>query len=365
MTARASWWAVRQMRREHASVLGLARQLGTTWKTVWRAVKPLLEVMDADPTRFNGVETLGVDQHIWHHVSIKDRGPKELTGMLDLTRDAKGNTRARLLDSAPGRSGAVYTEWLMERGHAFKAGVKIATLDPFPGYKNAIDDQFEDPVAVVDAFHIVKLGGQALDEVRRGVQQETLGHRGRQGDPLYALRLALRCGIERLTERQGARITAAIDANEAHVESSSPGSRPSSCAPRSTTRTSLRAAESQSTSWPPSPPARSPRSPASDEHCVRRVHRFWPTSPPAAPNNGGTEAVIIWTPPGAVSDVADGPDPVRQRHVVWSAYLTGQLTDSVVPQRLSPVGQPRRAASKTCIRRKGAGQSPHFPAGSR
>ena len=218
LTTRAAWWATRQLRREHASVLGLARQLGTTWKTVWRSVKPLLEVMDADPTRFDGVETLGVDEHVWHHVSPVKRGPKGLTGMVDLTRDEKGKTRARLLDLVPGRSGPVYRDWLQERGEAFAAGVKIATLDPFQGYKNAIDDELQDAVAVVDAFHVVKLGGQALDEVRRRVQQETLGHRGRKGDPLYGIRLALRCGIERLTERQRARITAAIDANEAHVE---------------------------------------------------------------------------------------------------------------------------------------------------
>lgn len=56
LTTRACWWAVRQLRREHASVLGLARQLGTTWKTVWRSIRPLLEVMDADPSRFDGVE---------------------------------------------------------------------------------------------------------------------------------------------------------------------------------------------------------------------------------------------------------------------------------------------------------------------
>lgn len=82
------------MRRAHASVLGLARQLGTSWKTVWRAIKPLLEAMDADPARFDGVEILGVDEHIWHHASIKERGPKELTGMVKLTRDEKGRTRA-------------------------------------------------------------------------------------------------------------------------------------------------------------------------------------------------------------------------------------------------------------------------------
>src|SRR4051794_17843626 len=41
LTARACRWAIVQLRREHASVAGLARQLGTTWRTVWCSVKPL------------------------------------------------------------------------------------------------------------------------------------------------------------------------------------------------------------------------------------------------------------------------------------------------------------------------------------
>jgi len=43
LSARACWWAMRQLRREHASVAGIARQLGTTRRTVWRAVEPLLQ----------------------------------------------------------------------------------------------------------------------------------------------------------------------------------------------------------------------------------------------------------------------------------------------------------------------------------
>ena len=85
----------------------------------------------------------------------------------------------------------MHENWLAERGEDFRAGVRIATLDPFQGYKNAIDDQLQDATSVLDAFHIVKLAGDALDEVRRRVQQDTLGHRGRKGDPLYQIRLLL------------------------------------------------------------------------------------------------------------------------------------------------------------------------------
>ena len=39
---RACRWAIEQIRREHASVNGVRRQLGTGWRTVWDAIKPLL-----------------------------------------------------------------------------------------------------------------------------------------------------------------------------------------------------------------------------------------------------------------------------------------------------------------------------------
>ena len=86
-------------------MLGLARQLGTTWRTVWRSVRPLLQAMADDPARFEGGTSLGVDEHIWHHVDERRRGPKAVTGMVDLTRDEAGRTRVRLLDLIPSRSG--------------------------------------------------------------------------------------------------------------------------------------------------------------------------------------------------------------------------------------------------------------------
>jgi transposase len=222
LTTRACWWAIGQLRREHASVAGIARQLGTTWRTVWRSIQPLLEAMAADETRFADVTSLGVDEHIWHHVFAKPvedggRGPKELTGMVDLTRDSHGRVRARLLDLVPGRSGKAYADWLTARGEAFWKRVQVATLDPFHGYKNAIDDQLEDATAVLDAFHVVKLGTDAVDRCRRRIQQEIHGHRGRRNEPLYGIRTMLRAGAENLTDRQWARLQTAFAADERHL----------------------------------------------------------------------------------------------------------------------------------------------------
>ena len=132
--------------------------------------------------------------------------------------DEHGRNRARLLDLVPGRSGAAYKAWLFERGQAFRSGMAVATLDTFRGYRNTIDDDLSDAVAVLDAFHVVKLGTAVVDDVRRRVQQDTCGHRGRRDDPLYRIRNILRAGDDRLTDRQRTRLTQAFTAREEHVE---------------------------------------------------------------------------------------------------------------------------------------------------
>jgi transposase len=57
-----------------------------------------------------------------------------------------------------------------------------------------------------------------VDEVRRRVQQQQLGHRGRKPDPLYRIRNALRAGADKLTARQIERIEAGLQAGDPHFE---------------------------------------------------------------------------------------------------------------------------------------------------
>ena len=96
-------------------------------------------------------------------------------------------------------------------------GCKSRRWIPSRDSKNAIDDQLQDATSVLDTFHIVKLAGDTLDEVRRRVQQDTLGHRGRKGDPLYQIRLLLRASHHKLTPRQQERLREAFVADEAHI----------------------------------------------------------------------------------------------------------------------------------------------------
>ena len=103
-------------------------------------------------------------------------------------------------------------------GTFFTSKISTATLDPFRGYANAIRDELDDAVAVLDAFHVVRLGLQAMEEVRRRVQQELLGHRGHKNDPLYKIRNALRAGTDKLTARQIQRIEAGLQAGDPNFE---------------------------------------------------------------------------------------------------------------------------------------------------
>ena len=55
-------WAIRQLRFEGATIAGLARQLSTTWNTVWSHIESCLRATSDDPARFAGVRVLGGDE---------------------------------------------------------------------------------------------------------------------------------------------------------------------------------------------------------------------------------------------------------------------------------------------------------------
>ena len=55
---------------------------------------------------------------------------------------------------------------------------------------------------------------KTLDQVRRRIQQDYLGHRGRREDPLYRIRRQLLLGRERLTDKGSAWIQAGLRAGD-------------------------------------------------------------------------------------------------------------------------------------------------------
>ncbi len=216
LTRRAVQWATDSLAEDDTTVSALARRLGVDWHTLWDQVRVQAQTRLAAADRLDGVTALGVDEHVWRPGRFGNG--RDVTCMVDLTRDEHGRMRARLLDLVPGRSGTVYATWLGEQTQEFRAGIKHAALDPFRGYANALRDSLSDAVQVLDAFHVVKLGTQVLDEVRRRVQQDTLARRGHKDDPLYKIRGLLRHGAEHLSDRQLARLQAGLNAGDPDSE---------------------------------------------------------------------------------------------------------------------------------------------------
>lgn len=215
LSRRGLRWALEGIVCQHLTVARVAEGLGVSWNTANDAV--LAEgrrVLIEDPTRFDGVAVIGVDEHVWRHTR---RGDKYVTVIIDLTPVRAGTGPARLLDMVEGRSKAAFKDWLAEREDAWRQGVEVVAMDGFTGFKTATTEELPEAVAVMDPFHVVRLAGDALDACRRRVQQDTRGHRGRAGDPLYSARRTLLTGAGLLTDKQRDRLEKLFTA-DAHVE---------------------------------------------------------------------------------------------------------------------------------------------------
>ena len=218
-TTHAVLWALKSVVIDRASIARVAASLGAAWHTVNDAVLAAgRALLIDDPHRLDGVRILGVDEHCWRHPRA-GTGTLErfVTVVIDLTPVRDGTGPARLLDLVEGRSKQVFTAWLAAQSAVFRDGIEVVAMDGSTRFKTAAAEQLPEAVAVMDPFHVVALAGDAVDRCRQRVQQETRGHRGRSGDPLYGIRRVLRTGVALLTDRQHARLVE-VFANDAHAE---------------------------------------------------------------------------------------------------------------------------------------------------
>ena len=198
----------------HVTVARIAQALGVSWNTANTAVLGEGQrLLINDPTRFDGVRVIGVDEHVWHHTPHQDR---YVTVILDVTpiRDRSGPSR--LLDMVPGRSKRVFKTWLASQPDTWRERIEVVAMDGFTGFKSATAEELPDARAVMDPFHVVRLAGDALDECRRRIQQELHHRRGRATDPLYKARRMLHTRSCLLTPRQQHQILD-LFASEEHV----------------------------------------------------------------------------------------------------------------------------------------------------
>ena len=75
-------------------------------------------VLIDDPAGFDGVQVVGVDEHVWRHTR---RGDRYVTVIIDLTPARDETGPARLLDMIEGRSKQAVKRWLTERPQAWRA----------------------------------------------------------------------------------------------------------------------------------------------------------------------------------------------------------------------------------------------------
>jgi transposase len=215
-TRRCARYILRRLMIDRMTVSAVARELGLSWDTVNTiAMDATQTIVAADTARLDGVRVIGVDEHRWSHTRRRDQDGY-VTVIIDLTPVLEGSGRARLLDLVPGRSAAALTSWLSAQTAQFRDQVEVVAMDGFGGYKTAATDQLPEATTVMDPYHVVALAGVKLDLCRQRVQQQTCGHRGRTGDPLYRVRRTLRTRLPLLSARQQARLEA-VFADENHI----------------------------------------------------------------------------------------------------------------------------------------------------
>jgi transposase len=215
-TRRCARYVLRRLLIDRTTISAIAAELGVSWHTVssiaMRTTADLVAATGAD--RLSGVRVIGVDEHRWAPRRVGPAG--FVTLIIDLTPVHDQTGPARLLDMVAGRSATALASWLAAQPAAFAQSVEVIAMDGFAGYKTAAAAVVPDAVTVMDPFHVVALAGTKLDLIRQRIQQQTLGRRGRTGDPLYGIRRVARTRTHLLSTRQHDRLTSVLDAEE-HV----------------------------------------------------------------------------------------------------------------------------------------------------
>jgi transposase len=210
MTDRAGRWVTEQVGRYKRSVNEVAAELGCDWHTINDTViaygTPLVE----HPARIGDVEALGLDETLFARL-----GPWRTQNWSTSVVDVR---RGQLLDVVEGRSSAGACEWMAGRDQVWLDAIDWAVLDLSGPWRLAFTTMLPGAVQVADPFHLVKLANTRLDEVRRRVQHETLGHRGHKADPLYRSRRLLTKAAERLDDKATTKLTGLLEAGDPRGE---------------------------------------------------------------------------------------------------------------------------------------------------
>jgi transposase len=210
ITRRAGMEACRQVGELARPVSQVADEFGVCWWTVMNAViehgSPLVD----DPDRIGRVRHLGVDETSFLKAT-REHATVYATGLVDLQRHV-------MIDMVEGNSAKDLRAWTAGADPDWLAGIQVVATDLAESFRAGLSPHLDHARRVADPFHVVRVANRCLDTVRRRVQNETLGHRGRKPDPLYRIRKILLTGSERLDDRGTERMLLGLRVGDPHDE---------------------------------------------------------------------------------------------------------------------------------------------------
>ncbi len=192
LTRRAGAEACRQVGELAQPVSTVAAEFGVCWWTVMNAVVEHGTPLVDDPDRIGAVDQLGIDETSFLAAN-RAHATVYVTGLVDL--EAKV-----VIDMVEGNAATDLRRWSAKADPAWLGGIEVVATDLAESFRAGLSPHLDHARRVADPFHVVRAGNRCLDKVRRRVQNETLGHRGRKRDPLYRIRKLLLSGHERLDE---------------------------------------------------------------------------------------------------------------------------------------------------------------------
>lgn len=190
LTNRAGVECCRQVGLNARPVTQMARELGVCWDTVMAAVREHGEPLVDDPGRVGAVSALGVDETAFLAAN-RNHPTLYATGLVDLDRRI-------VIDVVEGNTAKDLGSWLDRQPEPWRGHVQVVATDLADSYRAGLVGRLDHAIRVADPFHVVRVANRCLDTVRRRVQNQTTGHRGRKGDPLYRIRKLMLKGAERL-----------------------------------------------------------------------------------------------------------------------------------------------------------------------
>lgn len=165
----------------------IARLMRIDWESVGRIVERVV-ADHLDEERLRGLVMIGVDEVSYrkHH--------RYLTAVADHVSGA-------IVWMREGRSAATLQEFFAELG-AEKATIQAVSIDISGGYEKAVREAIPHAQVCFDPFHVVKLAGEAVDQVRRAEWRAQGKSKTKGGRWVKGTRWALLKAPENRTEKQ-------------------------------------------------------------------------------------------------------------------------------------------------------------------